>query len=396
MNARLPKRRFILITLLALLLSGVAAFVLVMALTQDRDEARVVDTTKRSVADHTPSLNVAVVAEGLSHPWEVAFLPDSTMLITERGGDISVIRSGKKTVLHHPSDVYVQGEGGMLGLAVDPNFTTNRYIYTCFNSTLPGLDVRVVRWKANSSLDALSDRKDIITGMPASISGRHSGCRIGFGPDNNLWVGTGDAAQAATPQSLRSFGGKILRVDRDGRGAAGNLGEGGDARIYSYGHRNTQGLAFYTSPKDGSYGVSVEHGPAVDDEVNALVKGNFGWSPTLPYVENVPMTDLARFPQAVEAIWSSGAPTIAPADADFLRGEKWGKWQGRLATAVLKDKHLRLLELKDDGATGEQLKLFDGEYGRLRGVTMGSDGSLYLTTDNGGASDKILRITPSL
>lgn len=395
MDARPSKRRSVLIILLVLLLIGAVAFVLVMALTQNRDGAKTVDTSTKSIPDQIPALQVSTVAEGLDHPWEVAFLPDKSMLITERSGDISKIIDGKKTVIHHPADVYVRGEGGLLGLAVDPDFASNQFIYVCFNSTLPGLDVRVARWKMDDARTALSDRKDIITGMPSSITGRHSGCRIAFGPDGNLWVGTGDAAQGATPQSLRSFGGKILRIDRDGRAAKDNLGEG-DPRIYSYGHRNTQGLAFFAQLKNGSYGVSVEHGSNVDDEVNPLVKGNFGWSPNLPYIENVPMTDSRRFPQAVKSIWSSGSSTIAPADADFLVGKQWGKWEGRLAMAVLKDKHLRLLEVRDDNTTGEQLKLFDGRYGRLRAVTMGSDGQLYVTTDNGSGQDKILRITPDL
>lgn len=393
------KRRKVLdfVVVAMLLLFGVAAFVIVMAIMQPKDSATVVDTTKKSVQNRVPAVDVSVVLGGLDHPWEVAFLPDRTMLVTERNGDISKVKDGKKTVLHHPADVYARGEGGMLGLAVDPKFTDNRYIYTCFNSTLPGLDIRVARWRVDEEVTLLTSRKDIITGMPSSVSGRHSGCRLGFGPDGNLWVGTGDAAQGANPQNLHNLGGKILRVDREGRGVAGNMGETADTRIYSYGHRNTQGLAFYVSPRGGSYGVSVEHGSTIDDEVNPLSKGNFGWSPGVPYIEsNVPMTDLARFPQAVKSIWSSGSPTIATGDADFLSGEKWGKWQGRLAMAVLKDKHLRLLELKDDNTTGEQLKLFENQFGRLRAVTMGQDGRLYLTTDNGNNADFILRLTPDL
>lgn len=392
------KRRKIvdLVVVVMLLLFGVAAFVIVLAIVQQKDDAVVVDATKKSVQNRTPALDVSVVTRGLNHPWEVVFLPDKTMLITERSGDISVVKDGKKTILHHPADVYARGEGGMLGLAVDTDFVSNRYIYACFNSTLPGLDIRVARWKVDAAATSLIDRKDIITGIPSSVSGRHSGCRLGFGPDGNLWIGTGDAAQGANPQNLRNLGGKILRVDREGKGVAGNLGDSADARIYSYGHRNTQGLAFYETPRDGSYGVSVEHGSTVDDEVNPLSKGNFGWSPGLPYRENVPMTDLVRFPQAIKSIWSSGSPTIATGDADFLVGEKWGKWQGRLAMAVLKDKHLRLLELKDDSTTGEQLKLFENQFGRLRAVTMGPDGQLYLTTDNGGSADVVLKITPDL
>jgi glucose/arabinose dehydrogenase len=394
-----PKRRSArdIAVVVALLFMAIAAFMFVLtSLLQSKDKAPVVDTTKKSVLGHTPALKTAVVLGGLDHPWEVAFLPDNTMLITERAGSISKIVAGQKIILHYPDDVYAQGEGGMLGLAVDPKFATNRYIYTCFNSSLGGPDVRVVRWKVDDNATSLSNRKDIVTGIPSTASGRHSGCRLGFGSGGNLWIGTGDAALGGVAQDLKGLGGKILRVDREGNAVKGNLGGDADPRIFSYGHRNVQGLAFYKAPKNGLYGVSIEHGSHIDDEVNLLAKGNFGWAPGISYIEREPMTDLVRFPDAVSSVWSSGEPTIAPADADFLVGEKWGKWDGRLAMAVLKDKHLRLLELKDDGTTGEQLKLFDGKFGRLRAVTMHTDGSLYLTTDNGGNQDFVLRVTPDL
>lgn len=398
MKPEMKKRRTLdFFIVFALLFLGVVALVFVIVDAQrSRDSAPAVDTTQKSAERRTPALTTEVAIGGLDHPWDVAFLPGNTMLITERSGDISKVVDGKKTVLHRPADVYARGEGGMLGLAVDPDFNTNRLIYTCLNSVIGGPDVRVVRWRVDQEISNLSERIDIVTGIPSSTSGRHSGCRIGFGPDGNLWVGTGDAAEGNNPQDVKNLGGKILRVDRDGNAAADNQGGEADARIYSYGHRNTQGLAFYKAPRNGSYGVSVEHGSSVDDEVNSLVKGNFGWAPGLPYDESVPMTDAARFPQAIKSIWSSGSPTVATGDADFLVGEKWGAWEGRLAMAVLKDKHLRLLELKDDNTTGEQLRLFDNQFGRLRAVTMHSDGSLYVTTDNGSGQDSVLRITPDL
>jgi len=155
-----------------------------------------------------------------------------------------------------------------------------------------------------------------------------------------------------------------------------------------------QGLAFHERETGGSYGYSVEHGPDVDDEVNELRTGNFGWAPGRNYDESVPMTDTAKFPSAVKSVWSSGDPTIATSDADFLSGGVWGTWSGRLAIGALKGTQLRLLDIKN-GTVGEQLALFDGEYGRIRAVTMNlSDNSLYISTDNGG-NDKILKITPS-
>ena len=351
----------------------------------------------QTVAKQAPTLSNSVVIAGLANPWDIAFLPDSSaMLITERKGSVSLVKNGQKTELFTPDDVVARGEGGMLGLAVDPEFATNHSIYTCFNSDKSGsLDIRVVRWEIKPDGSGLVSRTgDIVTGMPANPSGRHSGCRIGFGPDNNLWIGTGDAANNNNPQNLQSLGGKILRVDRDGKGVAGNLGGAADPRIYSYGHRNTQGLAFYDAVKNGSYGVSAEHGSDRDDEVNPLASGNFGWAPGAGYDESVPMTDLNRFPDAVKSIWSSGNPTIATGDAGFLGGSQWGSWEGRLAVAVLKDKYLMILEIKSGEILGEQSKLLDNEFGRLRAVTLGSDGALYISTDN-GSDDKIIKLTAS-
>lgn len=382
------------VTVIAIVAAVLAVVFLLLPAASEYDKAQVVDTSQKSTKKDTPALKTELVATNLNHPWAVAFLPDNTLIFTERDGDISKVVDDEKITIHHPDDVYVRGEGGMLGLAVDPAFDQNRYIYTCFNSTKDSLDVRVVRWKIDTEVASLSERMDIVTGIPSSESGRHSGCRIGFGVDGNLWIGTGDAAQAENPQNLKNLGGKILRVDRDGQGVQGNIGGEADPRIFSYGHRNTQGLAFYDEVKDGSYGLSVEHGPGIDDEINSLIKGNFGWSPLAPYGEGVPMTDTARFPKAISSIWNSGSPTLATSDADFIKGEHWGGWENRLAVATLKARHLRLIEIKPDGTLGEQLRLFDDIFGRLRAATMHTDGSLYVSTDNGGSEDVIIRISP--
>ena len=164
--------------------------------------------------------------------------------------------------------------------------------------------MRVTRWRVDETFTALTDRTDIVTGIPVNTDGqlgRHSGCRPRFGPDGYLWVGTGDAALGSVPQDPLSLGGKVLRITRDGAGAPRNPGAPLDPRIWSYGHRNVQGLAF--RPTDG-LGVSVEHGPGTDDELNLLTEGNFGWDPVGAggsYDESGPMTDLGKFPDAVPA-----------------------------------------------------------------------------------------------
>jgi glucose/arabinose dehydrogenase len=341
-----------------------------------------------------PRLTVSTVVSGLDHPWDVGFA-NGTMVYTERPGRIGAFVNGQRRVLAAPADVLVAGEGGMLGLAVDPAFSSNRFIYTCFNSTRGApRDVRVVRWTVNATFTGLTNRTDIVTGAPANESGRHSGCRPRFGIDGRLWIGTGDAATGTVPQDPRSLGGKILRVNRDGSPAAGNPGGVLDPRILSYGHRNVQGLAF--RPTDG-LGVSTEHGPDRDDELNRLVPGNFGWDPVTAsgsgYNESVPMTDLAKFPSAVRAVWSSGSPTVAPSGATFLIGSRWEGWNGALAIALLKGRKLLVFALDSQGRVTNGAAAITNQ-GRLRSAVLGPGGDLYLTTDNGGGTDRILRVVP--
>jgi glucose/arabinose dehydrogenase len=340
----------------------------------------------------TPDLFVRPVVGNLSQPWDIAFLPvePHSMLFTEKGGDISVFRDGAKQIIHRPTDVAVEGEGGMMGLAVDPRWGTNRFLYVCM---LTASDVRVVRFTTTADLTGVTARADIVTGMPRS-SGRHSGCRVRFGPDGQLWIATGDAAQGTHPQDLESLGGKVLRVGRNGVPAPGNPALGGDPRIYTYGHRNVQGLAFRPGTAQA---FSVEHGPECNDEVNRLVAGaNYGWDPVPGYNERVPMTDLAKFPSAREASWSSGCPTIAPSGATFLDGPQWEGWDGALALAVLKDRHLRVLFLdgSGDAVTFEQAVMNEFNT-RLRSAVQGPDGTLYVATDVGGGGGIIQQVIPS-
>ena len=344
-----------------------------------------------------PTLEVSVVRDGLARPWDLGFLPDGSLVFTERSGAVRALVGGELRLLGDPPDVNGLGEGGMLGLAVDPDFATNRHLYTCFLSNLSGThDVRVVRWTVDAATTSITGRADILTGLPVSATsvGRHSGCRPRFGPDGYLWVTAGDAATGTNPQDPQSLGGKILRIDRDGDPAPGNMGPPFRPEIYSYGHRNPQGLAF--RPGDGTP-YEVEHGPDCNDEVNRLVAGgNYGWNPvptdgSAGYNELVPMTDLAEFPGAVVATWSSGCPTIATSGAGFVTGPQWKAWDGALAVAALKGTQLRFLVLDASGAVvSEGAGVTDR--GRLRVAMQGPDGDLYVLTDADPGA--ILRVHP--
>jgi glucose/arabinose dehydrogenase len=381
----------------------VAAVVLVLAGAaywwQSKDDTKDTKTntttTQKKKSVETPVLATEVVLDGREHIWDIAFLPSKEMLFTERKGTLNIAdNEGQTRQVAAIDDVVAVGEGGLMGLVVDPEFAENRFIYICYNAES---DIRVVRWKLDDDATGLSDRNAIIIGAPRNESGRHSGCRLAFGPDGYLWVGTGDTAQDLTPQSPqdpKSLGGKILRVTRDGEAAPGNLDGNFDPRIYSYGHRNTQGLAFFEKPVNGVSGISAEHGSFEDDEVNLLKPGNFGWAPPDgSYDENVPMTDKDRFPDAIEAIWSSGNPTLAPSGAAVLTGDQWKAWDGAVVIALLKTQHLRILLLNESLKVTKQEVRFENQFGRLRAVTQGPDGSLYVSTST-GENDKIIRVTP--
>lgn len=348
-----------------------------------------------------PPLTVIPVVSGLAIPWDVVFLPDGTMLYDQRAGGFS-IRTTTGTVRNltaNLSDLWVSGETGLMGLAVDPNFTANRTFYSCQgwkNAADTAHEVRVVKWTLNTGLTAATRGATIVAGI-STTSGRHGGCRLTFDGSGAIMVGTGDAATGTNPQNLASLNGKTLRVRTDGTTPADNPFAGSTnantRKLFTYGHRNVQGLA----RRPGTDEIwSAEHGSDRDDEINRLLSGrNYGWDPIPGYNESVPMTDLTKFPTAVPARWSSGLPTVATSGADFLVGAQWGEWEGALAVAALKDSKLLFMLMNAAGAITrvDTPAALNGTFGRLRAVRMGPDGNLYITTSN-GSNDQILRVSP--
>jgi glucose/arabinose dehydrogenase len=346
-----------------------------------------------------PVVDRTVFVSGLSNPWDLAFLPNGDVLITERARRVRIRRaSGALQQVAQISDVVASGEGGLLGLTIDPLFDANRFVYTCFSSNRGGTnDNRLVRWRLSDDGTALESRTDIVTGMPWANGGRHSGCRPRFGPDGLLYVATGDAAVGTNPQLLTSLGGKTLRITRDGAAAPGNptitvSGVTADSRIFTYGHRNVQGLAF--RPSDGAV-FSLEHGPSYDDELTRLTAGsNAGWNPVPGYNESVSMTDLVRYPNAMRPSWKSGAPARGSSGTTFITGANWKAWNGAVAMAQLIGAKLVVLVLNADGSLKSETNLFVDQNTRLRVPVMGPDGALYIATDIGNGNGAIWRVAP--
>lgn len=344
----------------------------------------------------TPRLTVTRVVGGLSVPWDVTWV-GSLLLFDQRAGGIWSKRGSaapRRVSMPLPT-VYAKGEAGMLGLVADPKASSNGYFYTCIavaTATGGPSDVQVWKWKLTSDTRA-TKVKTLVKGIPLSSSGRHSGCRLRFRSSTMLYIGTGDAAKGTNPQNLKSLGGKVLRIRSSGSIPTSNpyYKKGGNARyVWTYGHRNVQGLTFRAS-KDQLF--SVEHGPARDDEVNRILKGrNYGWSPTPGYNEKRSMTDRKRYKKAYRAKWRSGSPTVAASGAAFLTGSRWKSWNGRLVVAMLKGEGVKLFTVSSSGRITGQKTILRG-YGRIRTVQQGPDGSLYVTTSN-VTGDAIYRVTP--
>jgi glucose/arabinose dehydrogenase len=376
----------------------VPSIALVLALLVPTDPAAAEAPTE-AARKPVPELKITTVVRHLDHPWDVKALPGGVLIFTQRDrATLSVFKNGKVRRVAFPKrSVWVSGETGLMGLEVDPDFATNRRIYTCAGGFTGGggHDVRVTAWTLDAKLRKATIDKVLIGGFPTS-SGRHGGCRLVVTSDGSLLVGTGDAAQGTNPQDLDSLGGKTLRLDRF-TGApwpANPFATAAGARryVHTYGHRNVQAVA---ERADGTL-WSVEQGSDRDDEVNLLVNGgDYGWNPVPGYNESVPMTDQSLPGKQLKARWRSGSPTLATSGGGFVNGDKWGALDGALAVACLKASRVLFLTFDSRGKL-QQVRAPKAlrQHGRIRQVSSAENGDLLVTTDNGGGDDVILRVSP--
>ncbi len=347
-----------------------------------------------------PRLKVSTKVDGLDHAWDVKQIDGGRLLITERDPARLTVarRDGSTYAVRFPSSkIWTSGETGLMGLELDDAFGANGRFYTCSGwNTAGGQDVRVNAWHLNDARTRARLVEPLLTGLPTS-SGRHGGCRLLLTNDGALLVGTGDAAIGTNPQDLTSLGGKTLRLDpATGRPWRSNPFRSAKNRatryVYTYGHRNVQGLA---QRDDGSL-WSAEHGPDVDDEVNKLVAGgNYGWNPVPGYDESVPMTDQSLPGKQIEARWSSGSSTLATSGSSFVHGARWGRYEGALAVAALKTERVVFMTFD---RTGRHPRVLTPAalttYGRLRTVTQMRNGNLLVATDGYDGQGKILLVEP--
>lgn len=328
------------------------------------------------------------VASGLRVPWALAFAPDGRLFFTERPGRLRVISNGQLQAAPVAQLPAVEtAESGLMGLAVDPAFAQNGFLYVMytFRDTAGGLHNRVSR--LTESQGRAANEVVLLDNLPAGSI--HDGGRIKFGPDGKLYVTQGETGNTSLSQNLGSLGGKIMRINPDGSIPGDNPFPG--STVYSFGHRNPEGLAW--QPGTGTM-WSTEHGPVGNDEVNIIRAGaNYGWPVITGRAGNAQFSDpILLF-----------TPSVAPAGATFYNGSKLSPWRGNLFFGTLAGQHLHRVVLGGPGLDQvvSEERMFQGAYGRLRDVAEGPDGFLYFSTSNhdgrgnpGAADDRILRIVP--
>jgi len=332
-----------------------------------------------------PSPTVETVASGLVVPWSLAFAPDGRLFVAERPGRIRVIdRDGLTPDPWATLDVAApQGtEAGLMGLAIDPSFQTNGRVYACYSFASPqgGILNRIVVLREVDGRGR--DEAVLIDNMPGGAY--HDGCRLGFGPDGMLYATTGDATDEDLAQELSSPAGKILRLRPDGGVPEDNPFDG--SHVWSYGHRNPQGLAWDPASDDL---WATEHGTRGYNELNRIVRGgNFGW----PTIRAGEADDRFIEPAA-------GFIDIPPAGAAFVTGTAYPGLEGALVFATLGTGSLQSVRIDTPDVAGSRVELIDDRFGRIRDVIMGPDGFLYIATSNRDQlgdprpdDDRILRV----
>ena len=344
-------------------------------------------------------LLLETVATGLENPWSLAFLPDGRMLVTERPGRLRLVAADGK--LSQPLGglprVAARGQGGLLDIALDPDFSTNRAVYLSFAEPREnnGAGTAVARATLNAAETAIVGTTVIFQQQPAGTTTRHFGSRLVFGRDGNLFVTTGDRGNMETSaQDRATLIGKVIRIKSDGSVPADNpfVGQPGmRPEIWSIGHRNAQGAALH--PETGAL-WTMEHGARGGDEVNLVRKGlNYGW-PVISYgVEysgrKIGEGQTRRDMEQPVHYWD---PSISPSGAMFYTGTRLRGWAGSLFAGALSGERLVRLTLSGEKVVGEE-QLLTGLNERIRDVRQGPDGLIYLLTDSDNG--RILRLRPA-
>lgn len=347
-------------------------------------------TRIKGVVTKTP-YESKVLTTSLRSPWGIAALPDGRFIITEKTGNIRIVTAAgvvSEPITGVPA-VISRGQGGLLGICLDPSFAQNKMIYWVFSEQLPeGNVTAVAKGKLSADEKSLENVSVIYRATPAYNGNLHYGGRVLFAKDGNLFVSTGERSDPETrpqAQSLNSGLGKVIRITKDGKPATGNPFAGkSNARpeLYSYGHRNVQGIAIH--PVTGEL-WETEFGPRGGDELNRVIAGkNYGW-PTITYgIEygGSKIGDAIQQKEGLEQPVYYWDPVISPSGITFYDGKGIAEWKNNLFISCLSGNHICRVVIENNKVSGEE-RLLSDEKQRFRDITQGIDGALYTITDQG-------------
>jgi len=340
---------------------------------------------------------IDVLADGLEHPWSLAFLPDGRMLVTERAGRLRVVDAQglRGEPVRGVPEAFVSGQAGLFEVLPDRDFAGTGLLYLSFvHGDEDANATRVVRARFDG--EALHDVETIFTAQPMKSGDAHGGGRMAWLSDGTLVLGLGDGFFfREVAQQLDSHHAKIIRINADGSVPADNpfVGQAGALpEIFSYGHRHVQALV---PDEDSGRLYAHEHGPRGGDELNLIRRGrNYGW-PVITYGKDYSRAMISPYTEreGMEQPLLQWTPSIAPGGMTLYRGELFPHWRGSLFVAALAEKSVRRVPIDADGRPGEQQILFQEVDQRMRDVRTGPDGALYLLTDE--PEGQLLRVAPA-
>lgn len=334
----------------------------------------------------TSLFEAELIIDEMQIPWGMAFLPDGSMLITEKSGELIHFKDGHKKIVGNSPEIYLRGQGGLLDIALHPDYQNNGWIYISYASEEgedKGGNTAIMRAKFDGN--NLTDNEVLYKATPNTTKGQHFGSRFAFDNEGYLYFSIGErGARDVNPQDITRDGGKIYRLNADGSIPADNPFVGTDGAkeaIFSYGHRNPQGLV--KNPMTGEIWDN-EHGPQGGDEINIIEKGkNYGW-PVITYGINysgTPITDKTEM-EGMEQPLHYWVPSIAPSGMTFVSSDKYPEWKGNLLIGSLKFQYLERLELKGNKVVYREKLMPD--LGRVRDVRQAPDGYIYVAVEGKG------------